>query len=346
MIDIQINELSKEQRKKCHNDLVLISLFSRIAKEKGFRVIISGGYAVDGALGMLTRPHNDIDIQIYGRSPDANAVITELFALLGQIDEQFKDYKIDDRGRSEFYHNFYITVGNTIADTYYLQTVDSPFDKDKKLVKKDNSSTLPHPFESKVTTLEDFTFEVQEPSIEIADKIFKREYRGDEKKHKHEQDIYNLKLITTEPVIQNQLKKLIHLNNKSTSLRLYERLLLHLKRSESNNKDLLDYLYNHKSLLIGPVSVSENDLVRTVGYEDNVLNKETETEFNNSIKNSTKNLLHINPEDIILLCEKYQDKYYIMDGNHTFEALKLLGLNNFNVIYAEDDIIYNLLSSK
>ncbi len=56
--------LTTAQQEKTQQALTFIDLITKIGKEQGIRIIISGGYAVDGFLGEITRFHNDIDIQI------------------------------------------------------------------------------------------------------------------------------------------------------------------------------------------------------------------------------------------------------------------------------------------
>ena len=54
------SEVEKDDLKKIGRDLEFIKLTTEIAKELGLRAIVAGGYAVDGSLGQITRPHNDI----------------------------------------------------------------------------------------------------------------------------------------------------------------------------------------------------------------------------------------------------------------------------------------------
>ncbi|MEK7060860.1 MAG: hypothetical protein AAB937_01350 [Patescibacteria group bacterium] len=42
--------------------------------------------------------------------------------------------------------------------------------------------------------IDGYTFEVQDPNVELEDKMHKRDVRGDEKRPEHEQDIENLRV--------------------------------------------------------------------------------------------------------------------------------------------------------
>jgi hypothetical protein len=64
---LKTSEVDKEDREKIQRDLSFIEFFTRHAAEKGLRVVVSGGYATDGNLSRVTRPHNDLDIIVYGQ---------------------------------------------------------------------------------------------------------------------------------------------------------------------------------------------------------------------------------------------------------------------------------------
>jgi hypothetical protein len=57
--------LDKKQKEKVKSDLSFLKKLLNYSKEKGFRVVVSGGYGLDGILGKITRPHNDLDLLIY-----------------------------------------------------------------------------------------------------------------------------------------------------------------------------------------------------------------------------------------------------------------------------------------
>lgn len=196
--------ITEEEREMISNQLHFIAQVTEINLKKGFRTVISGGYAVDGHLGEITRPHNDIDIQIYGKDVMTKALLEAI--CLDSLPSQHGKLDIEDRGRKEYYHQFFINgIG---AEVYYLQVVTKPFSDTKIMVRSDGTYSDEHEYDTKMVYLNGVRFEAQSAVIELADKIFKREHRGDAKQAKHEQDIYNLKLITDVYVIQDELEKM------------------------------------------------------------------------------------------------------------------------------------------
>ncbi len=201
-------DLTIEQQAKVKGDLDLISLISKVGKELNCRVIIAGGYAVDAALGQITRPHNDIDIQIYGQDENGMSLVNKLLNAIAEQDAQFAGFSIEDKVRKDFYHNLYTKIGGTIADIYYLRTQNSPFESNKIIIKKDGSLSEPHPYETKQFRLNGIEFEGQNPLTELVDKIYKRDYRNDPKLVRHEQDIENLKAIVPAEELDQKLQEL------------------------------------------------------------------------------------------------------------------------------------------
>lgn len=125
--------------------------------------------------------------------------------------------------------------------------------------------------------------------------------------------------------------------------RLFDWLFSFLQDTEKNNPDLLRYIENHKDRLQGPVLVSENLLRRTIGPEKNMLTHESKEVYEERVGLIIERL-QSSPEEIpIILCERFEAIYYLLDGNHTFEALKKLGQSKFWVIYSEDSVIHKLL---
>jgi len=200
--------LNSEEAQKVSNSIHLINHLQEAGKLFGNRIVISGGYATDGALGEITRPHSDIDIQIYGRNGNAEEAVRNLFIHLSEDNLFYADLVLQDKGRKDFYHNFLIEKGWLGADIYYLQVDNDPFDENKVIVKSDGTLSEPHPYSRLTGTLEGVRFGIQEPLTEIVDKIYKREFRGDEKKEKHEQDIHNLETITDKNEVKQKLDEL------------------------------------------------------------------------------------------------------------------------------------------
>lgn len=208
-MDLKKQPLTSQEAEKVKNSIYLINLLQEAGKILGYRIVISGGYATDGALGKITRPHSDIDIQIYGKNNHAEEAVKILFRHLEQDDSFYKDLVIQDKGRKDFYHNFLIEKDWLGADIYYLQVKNDPLDENKVIIKSDGTFTEPHPYSKSKGKLDGIEFEIQEPLTEIVDKIYKRDYRGDEKKDKHAQDISNLETITNRDDVKEKLRKLV-----------------------------------------------------------------------------------------------------------------------------------------
>lgn len=207
-MDLKKQPLNSEEAQKVSNSIHLIKLLQDAGKLLGNRIVISGGYATDGALGEVTRPHSDIDIQVYGKNNNSEEAIKNLFAHLSELDPFYSEIALQDKGRKEFYHNFLVEKDWLGADIYYLQVDNDPFAENKVIIKADGTLTEPHPYSKSKGKLKGVEFEIQEPLAEIVDKIYKREYRGDEKKDKHEQDIHNLETITDQNEVKAKLYKL------------------------------------------------------------------------------------------------------------------------------------------
>lgn len=124
----------------------------------------------------------------------------------------------------------------------------------------------------------------------------------------------------------------------------YNNLLEFLHKTEANNLDLINYVNIHKDNLEGPILVPENKIQRTLGPEPDMLNRESEKDFLAKVKSIAEKIKQNPEQPIILLCEKFKETYYILDGNHTFEALKISGIKEFNVIYCNDTVISNQLN--
>ena len=187
--------LTSNEQKKVNRDLRFISLLSQAAKVRHMRVVVGGGYAVDGALGEITRAHNDVDLQIYGQREDAMNIVAELIHEVGENDPFFADLPLMDHGRKEFFHELYAEKPGFGANIYYLHVVTDPSARDKVIVKNDGSHGEPHAFETHTVRLNGVAFEAQTAIVELVDKLYKRD-RGDPRLLKHDQDIANLRLVT------------------------------------------------------------------------------------------------------------------------------------------------------
>lgn len=202
---LETSEISQQDWKKIKKDLGFVQLLRGLAQQSELRVIISGGYAVDGALGQITRPHNDIDVQVYGQPPSDEVIEALIKQVKGHV--QFEDLELVDKGRETFYHSHVVKGKGFGADVYYVQILDGPFDEEKIVIKSDGSHTEVQRYNTIQANLEGVSFEAVDPTSELVDKLYKREIRGDEPKLVHDQDIANLRLITDESKVKKLLDK-------------------------------------------------------------------------------------------------------------------------------------------
>lgn len=191
---LKTTELSPLNWDKVAKDLRFIDLITQNAGASGYRVVISGGYAVDGNLGVITRPHNDIDIEVYGTEGDP-WIIRDLVDRISQ-QKDYSGLKLKDKGRQEFYHAFFAKGSGFGADIYYVQTVGNPFAERKVVVKKDGSRTPEHPFNTRRVVLERTIFEVVNPKEQLEDILKKAEKTG-VVRPEHKQDVENLRALTS-----------------------------------------------------------------------------------------------------------------------------------------------------
>lgn len=186
--EIITTELSEKDREKILRDLKFIQKMTANANNVGCRVVISGGYANDGALGQITRPHGDIDLQVYGTKDDA---INQIKLLVEESSEELGVLNLEDKGRETYYRTFKAKGSGIGADIYYVQVVTDPFDSQKIVLKSDGTQNEKQYFNTSEVTLEGVTFEAVNPDEGLRDITSKRE-NGYGTKEKHDQDIINL----------------------------------------------------------------------------------------------------------------------------------------------------------
>ena len=198
---LMVSEISEWGRNKIDRDLQFIKLATSVGRELGFRVVIAGGYAIDGSLGNITRRHDDIDIQVYGTSPNGIASIDSILKNIEANDPSFSGIEIErDHERETLYHHIvakrhgYDT--ELTADFRYAQVEANPFGDTKRVIKDNGGKTEPLPYETVQVELQGVTFEAQNPGVELEKKIEIREkgLRMNLRPEIH-QDIYNLDIL-------------------------------------------------------------------------------------------------------------------------------------------------------
>lgn len=149
------SELNASDKQKIIKDLDFIQKITINALKVGCRVIISGGYANDGALGQITRPHGDTDLQVYGTENDS---ITLIKNIVEESSVNIKAFNLEDRGRQTYYHTFKASGEGFGADIYYVQVVTDPSSNQKIVLKSDGTENEKQYFNTSKVTLEGVTF--------------------------------------------------------------------------------------------------------------------------------------------------------------------------------------------
>lgn len=187
--------MSKQNQLNWHKittQVNFINKFVALAKTKGWRVVVSGGYGLDFALGRVSRNHGDIDLIIYGHDsrPAAKNILSRLVEtllpganLILRQDEYYIDIKL----------NFPGLDGNL----YYVQTQQDPFVDLCTVIKKtgevvaNSVQQFPLP---KIGKIEDIAVEVQDQKAHLDDIIRK----GGTKEAKYTQDIENIRQLLSQ----------------------------------------------------------------------------------------------------------------------------------------------------
>lgn len=173
---------------KVDSHLKFIESFIDFSKQKGWRVVVYGGYGLDGYLQTITRNHGDIDLVIYGQSPRSEA-LTNISKYLNQmlvgveVNAKDQDFLIDMKVKSK-------TIQGNF---YYVQTAADPFSNLNIVIKLDGSAVTnsPKDFPSPVPgKLGELAVEVQDQIAHLAD-IYRKRSESDILT-KHDQDIDNI----------------------------------------------------------------------------------------------------------------------------------------------------------
>lgn len=190
---LKTTQVSADQLSKIQRDLKFIDLLTKVAKKKNMRVIVHGGYAVDGFFETITRPHGDIDLGIWGNEKNAVRAVTELLNSVGSEDDYFSNMEIEDEGRNDWTHTLNATKSNFRVEMYYGQVANDPFSHEKHVVKK-NGEVVQQTHETQIVHLLGVSFEAWTPLQSLVDRVFKQQ-RGDGVHAHHVQDIENLRLV-------------------------------------------------------------------------------------------------------------------------------------------------------
>jgi hypothetical protein len=193
-LNLVTSELSASDKEKILTDLGFIQEIAANALKINCRVVVSGGYANDGALGQITRPHGDIDLQVYGIQDDANVLIKRI---VEESSKNIEPLNLEDRGRETYYHAFKAKGKKLTADIYYVRVVTDPFSNQKIVLKNDGIQNEKQYFNTSKVALEGVAFEAVNPDEGLRDITGKRE-GGYGIKEKHDQDIINLRALISQ----------------------------------------------------------------------------------------------------------------------------------------------------
>jgi hypothetical protein len=110
-----------------------------------------------------------------------------------------------------------------------------------------------------------------------------------------------------------------------------------LKKTEANNTDLINLIAKKKDELRGPELIPLKEIKRTFGPEKNMLHRESQSEFNRRVAKIQKAIV-AGFQPAPLLIEKSSQGLVLLDGNHTFEALKVNHTEYWAIYYSGNDI--------
>jgi hypothetical protein len=198
---IRKTELTSKEKSKTESDLKFLAGFLRRARGKNLRVVVSGGYGLDGLLGEITRAHEDLDLIVYGKitREKARKILEEI------VEKICSDCQITKAEKNQFYLSIDFNKKGFGLNLYFVQTIKDPSENILRIRLKNgkehvnSEKRFPLPLEAKVKGL---AFESQNPNLHLADILFKTK-KG--KKKKHQQDIYNLSQITDKEKVEEIL---------------------------------------------------------------------------------------------------------------------------------------------
>jgi hypothetical protein len=173
---------------KIDSDINFLKSFHLFTKQNNWRVVVSGGYGLDGYLRTITRTHGDLDLIIYGQDNRKNAEQK----IREQLETQLKGANISTDS-VEFFIEIDVHASKCVGNFYYVETVNNPMTDLSQVKKMDGQvvtnspSDFPPPVLGKLRDLE---IEVQDQGAHLKDILRRRGY--DTALGKHDQDIKNI----------------------------------------------------------------------------------------------------------------------------------------------------------
>lgn len=198
MVNKQLVIAKDIDAEKVSRDLNFLAQCIKFTQQRKWRLVVYGGYGLDGYLKTITRSHGDLDIVIYGQS---NRKVAENL-LKSYLESQLRNVQIIVK-QEPFFLELDVRGTNFAGNLYYVETAQDP-QQDLTQVRKvdgeiviNSTKDFPTPVEGKLQNLE---VEVQDQSAHLADILRRRE--TDYVAGKHDQDIENIKT-----VIMNRYQK-------------------------------------------------------------------------------------------------------------------------------------------
>lgn len=156
---------------KLRNDLKFIGRCLDFCKHQNWRMVVYGGYGLDGYLRRITRKHGDIDLVIYGTDSHASAAKS----ISDFIKSLYPD-AIIKQTENPFQIEIFASSPGFGLNLYYVQTRDNPFINIHTVIKSDGEivtndpSIFPPPQKG---SLEGLGLEVQDQSSHLNDILAK-----------------------------------------------------------------------------------------------------------------------------------------------------------------------------
>lgn len=132
--------MSLNPAQKLKYDLSVIEQLVSTAKYYNWRLVISGGYGLDFALGRFTRNHGDLDAIFYGthtREKAKTLFDTSLNTILLKPEIEIKD--------EEFFLDIKVKSGGFVGNFYYVQVNSDPHISISTVIKKDGTTITNSP---------------------------------------------------------------------------------------------------------------------------------------------------------------------------------------------------------
>ncbi|MFZ2199774.1 MAG: hypothetical protein WAV40_03220 [Microgenomates group bacterium] len=156
---------------KTQSDLQFIERFQSFCISNNFRLVVYGGYGLDGYFRKITRDHGDIDLVIYGSNTHDSATKS----ISGFIKSLYPNATIKQI-KNLFQEEIFANDSGFGLNLYYVQTRDNPFINIHAVIKTDGEIVTNDPLifpPPKPGSLEGVELEVQDQGSHLKDILAK-----------------------------------------------------------------------------------------------------------------------------------------------------------------------------